>query len=131
MRTASTLLLLFLAVGVCVPLGCNTPPVQPVEMAPPPEPPAADGPRPKLTEIRPVDNTPPAEDDPAAAETPPPTLSEAVQGRAYIIQKGDTYWNIAARILGNGRRWKEIEAMNSGVDRAKLKVGQSIRIPAQ
>jgi nucleoid-associated protein YgaU len=54
--------------------------------------------------------------------TPPGT-------RAYTIAKGDNYWNIATRMLGDGQRWREIRELNPGVDPRKLRIGQVIIIP--
>jgi nucleoid-associated protein YgaU len=111
--------------------GCNKPPDQPVEMSTASEPQYDD--RPRLDEIRPVDEgvveSQDVEPTPVGGSTP--TLSEASQGRAYVVQKGDTYWNIAAKQLGNGHRWKEIETMNPNVNMNKLNVGQTIRIPVK
>ncbi|HUU58452.1 MAG TPA: LysM domain-containing protein [Phycisphaerae bacterium] len=61
----------------------------------------------------------------------PPTPPGPVT-RKYIIQRGDKgFMDIARRILGSEKRWKEIQAMNPGVDSRKLRVGQEILIPAQ
>jgi hypothetical protein len=49
--------------------------------------------------------------------------------RTYVIRKGDTLWGIATRELGAGRRFKEIQALNPGLDPQKLQVGQSIVLP--
>lgn len=110
--------------------GCNQPPSQPVEMSPASEPQYSDD-KPRLTEIRPVDEGVTGEDAPPAYDETTPPLSQAAQGRAYVVKKGDTYWRIAATQLGNGHRWKEIEALNPGVDMNALNVGQTIRIPVK
>ena len=112
--------------------GCEKGPKHEVEMAPPSalgQVSTKDSPaeKPRLTEIRPVDSAAPGE--PESEKTP--TLTEATEGRPYTVQKGDTYWRIATKMLGNGQRWKEIEALNPGVDRNELKVGQVIRIPVK
>ena len=96
-------------------------------MSPPPEPPVQG--QAQLTKIRPVGSGATAE--PVDEGETTPTLSEATTGRTYVIQKDDTYWKIAAKQLGNGHRWKEIEAMNPGVNKNALKVGQTIQIPAK
>ncbi|MCK5113800.1 MAG: LysM peptidoglycan-binding domain-containing protein [Phycisphaerae bacterium] len=49
----------------------------------------------------------------------------------YRIKADDTYWKIAAGQLKNGKRWREIEKLNPGVDRNKLRIGQTIRIPVK
>ncbi len=50
-------------------------------------------------------------------------------GRSYKVQKGDTLSAIARRELGSAGRAGEIQALNPGLDPAKLKVGQSITLP--
>jgi nucleoid-associated protein YgaU len=47
----------------------------------------------------------------------------------YTIQKKDTLWSIASRLLGNGQRYRDILAANPGLDAKKLAVGQTIKIP--
>jgi LysM repeat protein len=46
----------------------------------------------------------------------------------HTIKKGDTLWALASRYLGNGQRWPEIQALNSGVDPKKLRIGMTIKI---
>ncbi len=41
---------------------------------------------------------------PAPAEAPP---------RTYVVRSGDCLWNIAARFLGSGARWREIQSLNA------------------
>ncbi len=48
---------------------------------------------------------------------------------AYTVQKGDTFKAIARRELGDESRWKELAALNPGVDAGKLSVGQTLRLP--
>ncbi len=103
--------------------GCKKPD-QPVDMSASSEPDYGND-KPMLNEVRPVDSA----DEEAVGFTPP--LSESSSSRTYIVQKGDTYWRIAATQLGNGHRWKEIESLNPGVNMNALKVGQSINIPAK
>ncbi len=64
----------------------------------------------------------------AGAPRPQPVLPEFA---SYTVQKGDTFWSIAQRTLGQGNRWKEIEQANPGVTAARLKPGQVIKIPAK
>ncbi|NBB95952.1 MAG: LysM peptidoglycan-binding domain-containing protein [Planctomycetes bacterium] len=49
--------------------------------------------------------------------------------RPYTVTKGDNYWNIATRMLGDGQRWREIRDLNPDVDPCKLRIGQVILIP--
>ncbi len=137
-------LIKMLLVAVCLGFlaGCNQPPQHQVDISPPAEPVSSNGAnpnaQPKLKEIRPLNENPPEEDvDVSRRGEDPPTLTEienksqpdSKNAKAYLIQAGDTYWSIAKKQLGNGHRWKEIKKLNPGVDRTKLKVGQSIRIP--
>jgi nucleoid-associated protein YgaU len=61
---------------------------------------------------------------------PPPPDTPKDTGK-YVIQKIDKggYYAIARRELGDVTRWKEIKALNPGVDPTKLRVGQVINIP--
>ncbi|MCC7015282.1 MAG: LysM peptidoglycan-binding domain-containing protein [Planctomycetes bacterium] len=54
----------------------------------------------------------------------------AAGNKTYVVKSGDTLSKIAARELGDGDRWNEIKALNPGMDPQKLKVGQSIVLPA-
>ncbi len=131
-----------------------------VELAPPPKPftrsPQPTRPpdaKPRLKDIRPV-----APDEPAprpGAKTP--TLSQTLSRPSkttspadlasrpkhapgvhspgtprivYRIRKGDTFWSIANRQLGNGKRWRELAALNPQLDLRSLPVGQAIYLPA-
>lgn len=49
----------------------------------------------------------------------------------YIIQKGDTLWEIATKVYGNGAKYKAIVEANKEVikDEDKIFPGQKIRIP--
>ncbi len=51
--------------------------------------------------------------------------------RTYIIQTGDTYIGIARRLYGDPSRWRDIQAMNPGLDPNKLRIGQVIKLPAE
>lgn len=124
--------LILAVVAIFFAAGCDAGPKHDVKMAPPRvlEPHQTDdapSEKPRLTKIRPVEA--PEPDQPKAEKTP--TLTEVTEGRDYTVQKGDTYWKVATKMLGNGQRWKEIETLNPGVDRNKLKVGQVIQIPVK
>jgi nucleoid-associated protein YgaU len=50
--------------------------------------------------------------------------------RTYTIKAKDSLYGIAKRELGSGGRWKEITALNPGLDHNDLKVGRVIKLPA-
>ena len=60
-------------------------------------------------------------------------VQKAPPAQSYVVQEGDTLWKIAARQLGEGRRYKEIAAMNPGLlnDENTLAVGTQLIIPSR
>lgn len=32
----------------------------------------------------------------------------------YVVERGDTYWSLAERFLGDGNRWGVIQDLNAG-----------------
>jgi nucleoid-associated protein YgaU len=50
--------------------------------------------------------------------------------RSYTVQKGDSYYQIAKKELGNAARWKEIEKLN-GIPAEELRPGKNIKLPAK
>lgn len=46
----------------------------------------------------------------------------------YTVAGGDTLWSIAAKALGSGTRYKEIQALN-GLGTTALRVGQKLKLP--
>jgi|GEM_PF-717849 len=65
---------------------------------------------------------------PVARETsiavPPPAA-----GDGYVVRAGDSLSQIAQDQLGGASRWREIVALNPGLDPDRLLVGQSLRLP--
>jgi len=59
------------------------------------------------------------------AEAPVKTGGE----RWYTIQRNDTLERIAQRYLKDGRRWREIAAMNRALDPHKIVPGTRIKLP--
>ena len=69
--------------------------------------------------------TPPSAEAPAT-ESPAPT-------RKHTVVRGDTLWSIAEKRLGDGKRYKEIVALNPGVFHGKasaINVGWTLNLPA-
>ncbi len=69
--------------------------------------------------------TPVVSETPAVTTTPTPV---AASGN-YTVKKGDTLYSIARTHYNDGKQWTKIVEANPGLDPAKLKVGQTIRIP--
>ena len=71
----------------------------------------------------------------AALQKSPPKAAprkETVESRAsgtYVVRAGDSLSMIAANVLGDGSRWREIRDLNPGVDPARLSVGASLALP--
>ncbi len=69
--------------------------------------------------------------DQAAVQAPvaaAPTFTEAT----YLVVQGDTLWSIAAKQLGDGKRYKEILALNPQLTQnTPLTIGTKLKIPAQ
>ena len=140
------------AVAMMMPLGCCPPDQQtdqtmglppeerPLETMAPAEwstsPPSHETP----TEIT-VATPPPVESEPTALvslappePTPAPVvaLPPAPAGpRIHTVARGDTFWSLAVRYLGDGQRWRDIQAANPGAVPTKLRIGQKIVIPAK
>lgn len=96
---------------------------------------------------------PPLPETTQGAETPNPTLSEALfekvetvgrrnladvqepksEGRWYVVQEGDSLWKIASTQLGSGARCDEIAKMNTDVlkDKQVLNIGMRLRLPSK
>jgi nucleoid-associated protein YgaU len=52
--------------------------------------------------------------------------------RTYVVQEGDSFYEIARRLLDDGTRWPEVYEMNKdevGLDPSNLRVGQVLKIP--
>lgn len=54
------------------------------------------------------------------------SLENVTSVKTYTVVKGDSYWKIAEKILGNGSRYKEIQALNNS---KSLYPGDVIKIP--
>ncbi|MBD5528053.1 MAG: LysM peptidoglycan-binding domain-containing protein [Lachnospiraceae bacterium] len=56
---------------------------------------------------------------------------DAEAGEVYVVQTGDSLWKIAAKLYGDGHKWRSIYAANQDVLRApgKIYAGQRLIIP--
>lgn len=57
------------------------------------------------------------------------TESAASTTKTYTVKKGDSLWKIAASVLGNGSRYKEIMQL-SGISSTTIYAGQVLTVPA-
>lgn len=53
------------------------------------------------------------------------------QPRKHVVKAGETLTSIAAKELGHASRWTEIAKLNSIRDPKKIRVGQSLTLPAK
>jgi len=66
---------------------------------------------------------------PAETERTAPSNGRTVE---YTVKDGDNLWDIAARELGNGLRYKEILKLNPGLtEKQALKIGMKLKLPAK
>ena len=57
-----------------------------------------------------------------------PESDDALGYATYVVQRGDTLWKIAKKLLGKGGRWTEIAALN-GISGTMIHDGQDLKIP--
>lgn len=65
-----------------------------------------------------------------APETKPAAETAAAETKHVVVQ-GDTLWDLAKAIYGNGELWKEIAAANGNPVPEKLEIGKELQIPAK
>ncbi len=75
-------------------------------------------------------STPKSKAGASAPVKSPAKATSKPSGGTYIVKGGDSLTRIAERVLGNGQRWKEIVALNPGLDPNRLLVGKSLKMPA-
>ena len=58
--------------------------------------------------------------------------TESAPGGVYVVQPGDSLWEIAEMLLGDGQRWDEIFELNRGTIKQPelIYIGQSLELPA-
>jgi len=59
-----------------------------------------------------------------------PARAPAREARTWTVGKGENLWKIAARALGDGKRWPEIAALNPRANPDRLAPGQVLTLPA-
>lgn len=85
-------------------------------------------PKPSTTKSTTKTTTKSAVTKPVVADSKP--VAAASKGTStYTIKKGDLLRTIAREKLGDESRWKDIVAVNPGLDPQKLAVGQKIKLP--
>ena len=67
---------------------------------------------------------------PSAALAPAPAPTPAPAPSTYAVQRGDSLWAIAARELGSGTRWREIQQANN-ISGTLIHPGQALTIPGR
>ena len=80
-----------------------------------------------LESTRPAAETP-RPPPPRAAPVPAPPPKPEARTVRYVVQPGDSLWRIAAALKGDARRWPELLASSDGVDPARLRPGQELRL---
>ena len=123
-----SVIVMIAVVSVSMLLGCQKKPAQQAAEAPP----AAEPKMTPVTELPPAPPLPEAKPPtPAQPPKPAPGVTEAPAApTTYVVQKGDTLFSIARIHLGDGKRWKEIVAINPGLSE-RIKPGQKIVLPAK
>jgi nucleoid-associated protein YgaU len=68
--------------------------------------------------------------DAARAVTPdkPTSSAAAPKSGTHVVAKGETLEDIAEEFLGSKTRWKELLALNPGLDPRKLQIGQVLQV---
>jgi nucleoid-associated protein YgaU len=84
---------------------------------------------PAAANVQKTASQPKAEAPVKKAATAPASKASASSGGTYVVHAGDTLKSIAARLLGDGDRWKEIASANPSLDPKKLSVGKMLHMP--
>ena len=72
---------------------------------------------------------PPAESAKGIAPPNPVAPSAQAGASSYTIVSGDTLRGVAAKLFHDARRWRDIAAVNPGLDARRLRPGQVIKLP--
>jgi nucleoid-associated protein YgaU len=66
----------------------------------------------------------------AQAHTNAPTTPSATGARTHVVKAGDTFSKISLAAYGTSKHYAQIEHANPGIDPTRLKLGQTINLPA-
>lgn len=58
------------------------------------------------------------------------TYIEPVAGKEYVVQEGETLWDIAEKAYGDGFKWTDIAAANDLSGTGVVETGQKISLPS-
>jgi len=72
---------------------------------------------------------PPAESDKGITSPNAVAPSAPTGASSYTIVSGDTLRGVAAKLFHDARRWRDIAAVNPGLDGRRLRPGQVIKLP--
>lgn len=67
---------------------------------------------------------------PTPAPKPTPAPAPSASFVTYLVKAGDSPWSIAARVLGDGARYREIMALSGIAAPYTIHAGQTLKIPA-
>lgn len=62
------------------------------------------------------------------AEGKPVRVDERVQPDTWTVRRGDTLWDIACNLYGDGTKWREIAAKNGITDPRTLQIGRVLAL---
>jgi len=66
---------------------------------------------------------------PAKAETLQTKTANTIEGSSYVVQKGDSLWNISVRAYQDGYKWVEIAKANNLSNPDFIHAGNTLTIP--
>lgn len=64
------------------------------------------------------------------AAQPGGAKAQAAPARTWTVKNGESLWKIAQQALGDGKRWREIAALNPKMNPDRLVLGQVLVLPA-
>ncbi|HNQ30949.1 MAG TPA: LysM peptidoglycan-binding domain-containing protein [Candidatus Woesebacteria bacterium] len=71
-----------------------------------------------------------SDDEVDATGTTPDAVSEVKVGATYVVQEGDTLWDLAERTYSSGYNFVDIAQSNSIINPDYIVVGQEVKLPS-